>query len=552
MRKMILGVLAVAVMAGGVAGQTGWYKTCGGSNIDIGFGVTVTKDRNFIVVGATMPYGRGEYDVYILKIKPNGDTVWTKTYGGVNSEIAYSVLPMQDGNLMVVGYTHSFSDGQNDAYLLKINPDGDTIWTKTYGGKASAGASSIIPTSDGNYIVAGETNPVTAPNTAVNGDVYFIKITPDGDTVWTKSYGGDNYDNVASIIATSDGNFIAAGHTQSTSNGVSDVYILKINPNGDTLWTKKYGTDNEEGAYAIIEAKDGNFLIAGYFRDLDGNGQYGPLLLKINTDGDTLWTKSYDYNYGYFMAISATSDGYYIAVGMGIGGPVIVKINSNGGIVWAKSIGVPRFYSATSIAATASEDFIVVGSGTSVFDSQQVDVSLISIIDDRYAKKDSLFTFKISVSGDTLNHGYVPLKVPAGMTVSTGGTISWTPTTDSSYMDHVEFLVSDDFGKKDTLTFNIFVNNRQTSKATNPLSLQRRSPLPNEITVRHISSQEVRFSLPAGTKSLSIYNIHGQLLENLSVKENQAAWLPKHAAGRYFAKAIWEKREAVKPFILMR
>ena len=190
---------------------------------------------------------------------------------------------------------------------------------------------------------------------------------------------------------------------------------------------------------------------------------------------------------------------------------------------------------------------------TRILGSGNYDFLLFSLIDDRYAFRDSLFFFKIPVSGDSLNHGYTSLKAPSGMTVSAGGTISWTPKTDSVYMEHVEFLVSDDYGKKDTLTFNIFVNSSyHPAKSTNPLSGQRWSPLPNKISIHNISSNEVRFSLPAGTKSLGIYNIHGQLLENISVRGNQATWLPGHAAGRYFAKAIWEKREAVKPFMLLK
>jgi hypothetical protein len=138
------------------------------------------------------------------------------------------------------------------------------------------------------------------------------------------------------------------------------------------------------------------------------------------------------------------------------------------------------------------------------------------------------------------------------MIVSTGGTISWTPKTDSVYMDHAEFLVADDYGKKDTLTFNIFVNSSyHPNKIVNPAS-HATNPALNGISVRLLSTKEVRFSLPGSTSSLRIYDVRGQLLENIPVKGGQAAWQSKRAAGRYFAKAIVEKKEVVKGFTVVR
>jgi outer membrane lipoprotein-sorting protein len=548
MRKMIMGVLAVAVMVGGVGGQTYWKKTYGGAGYDEARAITPTPDGNFIVAGDTYTPGATGEDVYLLKIKPNGDTVWTKTYGGANEDWASAIAPTPDGNFLVVGNIDTLGIGSIAIYLLKIKPNGDTLWTRTFG-EFYCGAYAITPTSDGNFIIVG----IHGKDGSNLSDVYILKLKPNGDTVWTKTYGGYDYSVSNAITPTSDGNFLVAGYSASFDTKINDVYLLKLKPNGDTLWTKTYGGSDDDGTAAIMQTPEGNFIIAGWTTSF-GNGKSATYLLKIKPNGDTLWTKTYGgANEDWPFAIAPTQDGNFIVVGSELsaeGEEVhLLKVRPNGDTLWTKTIagsGDDRVY---AISPTSDGNFIVAGYWGS---GSGDEVYLISLIDDRYAYKYSLFTFKIPVSGDSLNHGYAPLKVPVGMTVSMGGTISWTPTTDSSFMDHVEFLVFDDMGKKDTLTFNIFVNSKaHPTKAITKVSRPTNTSQ-NDLTIHQLTSKEVLFSLPAGTKSLGIYNIHGQLLENISVTGNQASWLPKHAAGRYFAKAIWEKQETVKPFMLLR
>ena len=534
----------MAVMVGGVWGQTYWKRTYGKGEAKA---ITATPDGNFIVAGNTSSFGIGNSDIYLLKINIGGDTLWTKTYGRTDYDHANAITPTPDGNFIVAGEIFSSGAGY-DIFLLKIKPDGDTLWTKTYGGTNDDYAKAITPTPDGNFIVAGSTSSFD------RGGVYLLKVTANGDALWTKTYGGAHYEQAAAITPTSDGNFIIAGACWNDSIANYNFYLLKITTNGDTLWTKTYIGTNRCLARAITPTPDGNFLVAGEIIS-SSNGSNDVCLLKINSNGNTLWSKTYGMQYQQneqAAAVTPTSEGNFLiagstsrSFGMGKDDAYLLKINSSGDSLWTKTYGGSGRDAADAITPAQNGNFIVAGT----LDSN---VYVLFFIDDLYAYKNSLFTFKIPVSGDSLNHGYTPLKAPAGMTVSLGGTISWTPTADSSYMDHVEFLVSDDMGKKDTLIFNIFVNNKDhPTKAINTVTQSTNTSL-NDLTVRQLSSKEVRFSLPVGTKSLGIYNVHGQLLENISIRGNQAAWLPKHAAGRYFAKAIWEKREAVKPFMLLK
>jgi uncharacterized delta-60 repeat protein len=548
MRKILISLMAVVVFAGACLGQTNWRRAYGGTGDDEAKAITPTPDGNFIVAGQTMSIGTGNVAIYLLKIKPDGDTLWTKTYGGNRTTWVNAITPTPDGNFMLAGSTNSFGAGGNDVYLLKIKPTGDTIWTKTYGGTGYDYGQAVTSTPDGNFLVAGTTFGTGKV------DVYLLKVNSNGDTLWTKKYGGIYAHFGKAITPTPDGNFIVAGSTSSIGAG-DEVYLLKIKPNGDTIWTKTYGGSDNDDAVAITPTPDENFLVAGQTSSFGAGSEV--YLLKIKPDGDTLWTKTYEGpepDSDYASAIMPTPEGNFMVAGHTTFSSApgsyayLLKVNPNGDMIWKKAYS---WCSANAISPAPETNFIAVGY-TTPDSGINYHAWIISIVNCRYAYKDVPFAFKIPVSGDSLNHGYTPLKVPSGMTVSMGGTIAWTPKTDSVYMDHAEFLVTDDFGIKDTLTFDIYVNSKDHPiKTINPVS-RSANPSLNDIAIRSLSSKEVRFSLPGGTSSLRVYDVRGQLLENIPIKSGQATWQSKRAAGRYFAKAIWEKNEMVKGFTVVR
>ena len=547
-------MVVVCIMASVCWGQSYWKRTYGGTGFEYGgtgvdydyaYAITPTPDGNFIVAG-------GNSRVVLLKITPNGDTLWKRNYSsgvtGFDDDFAYAITPTPDGNFIVAGNTTSFGAGIYDVYLLKINSNGDTLWTKTYGGTSYLGviagenrAYAITPTSDGNFIVAGNT---TSFRTGIY-DVYFLKINLNGDALWTKTYYGDWGARV--ITPTPDGNFIVV-----CNNGNVDgkVYLLKITPDGDTLWSKRIGLINLQFVNAITPTPDGNFIVTG--NSFSPTALY---FLKITQNGDLLWTKTYGRtgSDGAEYAIAPTSDGNFIVTGFSDADIYIFKIKPNGDTLWTKTYKCTDTAFTIAVTSTPDGNFIV----AEYRESSGGYIWLFSIIDDRYAKKDSLFTFKIPVSGDSLSHGYAPLKAPSGMIVSPGGTISWTPQTDSVYMDHAEFLVSDDFGKKDTLTFNIFVNSSNKPTAIKTLS----RPILNKnqfFSIMQTSSSQIKFTLPSGASSLDIYDIHGRCVQRVKPMGAQAIWNGLSttgspvSSGRYFAKIKEGKTSRMGQFTVVR
>jgi len=136
-KKLLLSGTVIFLFSANLFAQgpdTLWTKTYGGENWDEGFSVQETSDSGYIITGRTNSFGVGQFDVYLIKTNANGDTLWTRTYGGINQDGGYSVQQTLDSGYIIVGMTASFGVDSGDVYLIKTDSIGDTIWTKTYGG----------------------------------------------------------------------------------------------------------------------------------------------------------------------------------------------------------------------------------------------------------------------------------------------------------------------------------------------------------------------------------------------------------------------------------
>ena len=216
--------------------QQRWQRTYGGTSGAYGYSVQQTQDGGYIVVGYTCSYGYS--DVYLIKTDSNGDTLWTRTYGGAYGEEGHSVRQTQDSGYIVAGITWSFGN-YTQVYLLKTNAGGDTLWTRNYGGMYYNEGQSVWQTSDGGYL-------------GVGGDVYFgdstqvylIKTNALGDSLWTRTYGGTGDDWGYAVQQTSDGGYIVAGWTFSFGNG-AQVYLIKTDSLGRSTGVEE--TTKERG-----------------------------------------------------------------------------------------------------------------------------------------------------------------------------------------------------------------------------------------------------------------------------------------------------------------
>ena len=202
----------------------------GGAYNDVAYSIVQTTDGGYAVAGATNSFGAGGSDMYIVKLSSTGSLQWSKTVGGTNFDYAYSIIHTIDGGYAVAGSTNSFGAGGYDMYIVKLNATGSLQWTKTVGGAVDDYAWSIIQTTDSGYAIAG----LTYSFGAGNYDMYIVKLSSTGSLQWSKTVGGTGDDEAYSIIQTTDGGYVVAGFTNSFGAGGYDMFIVKLDANGNT------------------------------------------------------------------------------------------------------------------------------------------------------------------------------------------------------------------------------------------------------------------------------------------------------------------------------
>ncbi len=265
-------------------GNIEWQKYYRGNyDGERGRSIQQTTDGGYIVVGDPVHWDQPEsdYDISVSKLASNGDIEWYKTYRGSENDHAYSIQQTTDGGYVVAGETESFGAGNTDIWILKLASDGTIEWQKTYGGYASDGANSIRQTVDGGYVVAGQSNSFGAGIS----DIWVLKLASDGTVEWQKAYGGSQKDEAYSIQQTSDGGYVVAGQTSSFGAGSIDIWVLKLASDGTVEWQKTYGGYASDAAGSIQQTVDGGYVVAG-FTNTYGVGKPDILILKLSSNGD--------------------------------------------------------------------------------------------------------------------------------------------------------------------------------------------------------------------------------------------------------------------------
>jgi len=265
-----------------------WTNTFEGSSDDMF--VQQTTDGGYILTGSKDTLHSFGLDDQVLLIKTNslGHLQWSKTYGGVNNEYGRHVQQTIDGGYVICG--SKYSNGplvDQDVYLIKTNTQGDTTWTKTFGGPERDKGYSVQQTSDSGYIICGYTESFGNGSNGLS-DVYLIKTDSLGDSIWTKTFGGIDDDKGHSVQQTNDGGYIITGSTTSPGNGDENVYLIKTNTQGDTTWTKTFGGTDEDEGRSIQQTYDGGYIICG--RTESGSTYSGVYLIKTDSQGNVTST----------------------------------------------------------------------------------------------------------------------------------------------------------------------------------------------------------------------------------------------------------------------
>ena len=334
--------------------NTLWTKTLGGSLREQGYDIQQTSDGGFIVAGHTFSFGAGNGDAWLIRLNSNGDTLWAHTYGtgGGSYESANSVYQTSDGGFIFAGSIYPGSP--NNAYLVKTDANGVAEWTQTIGGFDTDNAHSVLQTNDGGYIICGDTRSF---HNGFGSSVWLIRTNSIGDTLWTKVYGGSSYQGGKSIKQTDDGGFIVTGSYNNGGPTSTEVWLLKTDAIGDTLWTKTFGGDGTQEGYDVLQTDDGGYLIAG------SQSWAEMWLIRTNSAGDTLWTKTYPGSLAPGNCLSHASDGGFIITGSDFNGDLLViRTDENGDLLWSSTYDGGISDAGSAVIQVAGGGYLVCGS----------------------------------------------------------------------------------------------------------------------------------------------------------------------------------------------
>ena len=385
--------------------------------------------------GSTNITSNGGLDIFIQKLDASGNFLWVKTFGGLFSELGYSIAIDNLGNIVTTGSfrgtvdfdpgagtTNLTSNGAQDVFVQKIDPSGNFLWAKSFGGIDGDFPSSIITDGSGNIYTTGrfegtaDFNPdIGTFNLTANGDrdVFVHKLDVSGNFQWAKTFGGLGYDGGSSIAVDASGNIYTLGNFNEsvdfdpgpgiaslTSNGSQDVFVQKMDASGNFQWAKTFGGTDFDGGSSIAVDASGNILTSGRFRDIvdfdpgagtanrTSNGNGDVFVQKLNSTGDFQWVQSFGgandeestsialdgmgniYTTGIFYNTVDFDPGIGVTNLTSNGGldPFVQKIDGTGSFQWARSFGGSDNVRTFSIAVDVSNNIYTTGEFTGTAD----------------------------------------------------------------------------------------------------------------------------------------------------------------------------------------
>jgi hypothetical protein len=329
-----------------------WDKTYGGNNVEEMKVILPTNDGNYLLAGISYSGvghqksepNRGSGDYWIVKIDPNGNKIWDKTFGGTSQDYLTTAIATSDGGFLLGGMSNSpisFEKSQanydnTDYWIIKVDSLGNKLWDKTFGGIAGSEEylNSLLETTSGEYLIGGSSSSSIANDKSEMSnhyDYWVIKVDYNGNKLWDRTFGGMGMEELSSMINTPDNGILLAGFSESNisfsksenSRGLTDYWIVKINDNGNKLWDKTFGGNLEDYLKVIVNAPNGRFLLGGITKStLSGEkselnrGNFDYWIVQIDSIGTKVWDRAFgETDEDRLMDLKSTYDNGYITVG---------------------------------------------------------------------------------------------------------------------------------------------------------------------------------------------------------------------------------------------
>lgn len=319
-----------------------WNRTYGGKSEEIIHSLAEASNGYVLAVGETLSKTNGGKDGLLLMIDfSTGEPVVEKKIGGGKDDVFKSIVQTYDGHFLIAGYTESSGSGKKDAWLLKVDDEGELIWDLTFGGSKDDEFREMAILEDESVVLSGYKDDKKS------GDVWVMRMLGQ-QTIYDKTYGNKEYDSLEGMSKTKDGGIVLIGNTAGSKKRKSgDIWILKTKENGDVEWEKFFGEKDWEEGLEVVTTRDGNFGVAGLTKS-QGKGELDYWLLKISPAGFLMWENTFGgRDIDIAQGLSETPDKGFLITGKSKSYQsgarnfknMIVKTNANGDMEWKYDFG---------------------------------------------------------------------------------------------------------------------------------------------------------------------------------------------------------------------
>ncbi len=321
-------------------GAETWLRNYEGETYGVFYDIVQADEAHVMVTGATYhsQVATTLGDVLVAKLTMDGDIVWEMTYGGDALDQGLYLEKTSDGGYFILGETDSMGAGERDLYLVRITAEGELLWEKTVGGPETEWAKDLIPMADGGFLLLGETDSYND-----DFDVYVVRVDGDGDVIWSKTLDAGANESGTALLEAPNGDLLVMAvisYPGSSSGMYRDTRLYRLDSEGNVLWNMLYRGDNKQAGDAMAWTADGDIVIAGLSEQLT----YSTALLDFwlaRVDGDTgelQWsviegrTTADDYG----LSMSSGKDGEFLVAGLGPAFPIL-KFDEAGTVSWIKN-----------------------------------------------------------------------------------------------------------------------------------------------------------------------------------------------------------------------
>ncbi len=341
----------------------GWQVSFGGNGEDQGQALIQAVDHGFVLVGFSESYGAdNDLDVFVVRTDADGKLVWANVYDEGFIEHGYDLLETADNGLIIVGdiYNSAQDPGNANVYLLRLDKRGRMLWSRQFGGSGFEQGLAICAVPGGGYAIIGRTKDTS------NGqdDILLVRVDENGNELWTKTYGGNGDDRGTAIVALEDG-FAFTGYATNIVGGIgNDIVLYRVDAEGAILWREVFGTSGNEEAHALIRTYEGNLALAGSI-----NNYNDAFVAKYNLAGNLLWTRIVGYGGlgDEAFAIQELPDRSLVIAGRTETSAsntdiLLAKLDANGNQIWLKALGDrDKLDTGEDFVATKAGGFAVIG-----------------------------------------------------------------------------------------------------------------------------------------------------------------------------------------------